>query len=318
MKKSKIKNESHFTIQGWMLNELKLKGNELMIYAIIYGFSQDGQSKFTGSLQYLADWTNSTKQNCMNHLKSLMDKNLIEKEELEINNNKYCKYNAKLDTIQNFCIGSQKNCIGIQKNCIGIQNFCTNNIDYNIDYKTNIDKSILVNNVEKEEKISKNDLMLKENIKCIIDYLNETANTKYRYNSKNTQKHIKARFDEGYILDDFYDVIDNKWKDWKNTEWEKYMRPETLFGSKFENYLNGKVFNGKPKTSYGTKPSFDNTANHKTSPDRLSINEYNKLTFEEKKNYLSKLPIASMSAEQKEFFNQHCLARDKNGNLIKF
>ena len=221
MKKSKIKNENYIQIQGWMVNKLKLKGAELIIYAIIYGFSQDGQSKFTGSLQYLADWTNSTKQNCINHLKFLLEKDLIEKEEIEINNNKYCKYNVKLDTIQNFCIGSQKN-------CMGSQNFCTNNIDYNIENNTNIDKSILVDNVEKE-KISKNDLILKENIKCIIDYLNETINGHYRYNTKNTIRLIKARFKDGFILDDFYDVIDKKWKEWKGTKWEQYVCPDTLF-----------------------------------------------------------------------------------------
>ena len=207
MKKSKVNNENHVVIQGWMVNELQLKGTELLIYAIIYGFSQDGQSKFTGSLQYLADWTNSTKQNCMNQLKALLEKELIEKEDFEINNNKYCKYNVKLDTIQNFCIG-------IQKNCIGIQNFCTNNIDNNIDNKTKLDKSNL-DNVENEGNFKTfksativNTSLLNENIKCIIDYLNESIGAKFRYDTKGTINLIKARFKEGYKLDDFYDVID--------------------------------------------------------------------------------------------------------------
>lgn len=305
MKNSKIKNENHINIQGWMVNELKLKGAELIIYAIIYGFSQDGQSKFTGSLQYLADWTNSTKQNCINHLKFLLEKDLIEKEEIEINNNKYCKYNVKLDTIQNFCIGSQKN-------CIGIQNFCTNNIDYNIKDKTNIDKSILVDNVE-NEKSSKNDLILKENIKCIIDYLNESIGAKYKYNTKGTISCIKARFNEGYNLDDFYDVIDKKVKEWINTDMEKYLRPETLFGNKFENYLNQKVyFSGKPKTSYSAKPSFDNTANHNIKIYHITDEEFSKLTHEQKINTLLNdfSAVADMTPKQKEFYNEYCVVHD--------
>ena len=69
--KNKVINENYIVIQGWMINELKLKGNELMVYAIIYGFSQLESQKFTGSLQYLADWTNSTKQGVQKSLKKL-------------------------------------------------------------------------------------------------------------------------------------------------------------------------------------------------------------------------------------------------------
>ena len=172
------------------------------------------------------------------------------------------------------------------------------------------------NNVEKG-KISKKDLILKENIKCIIDYLNETANTKYKYNTKGTISLIKARFNEGYTLDDFYDVIDNKWKDWKNTEWQKYIRPETLFGNKFENYLNTKTFRGKPKTSYGSRPTFDNTVTHKIPINTLTIEEFERLDFKQKQDYLSTLPIADMTKNQREFFNKYCL-RDEKGNLEKF
>ena len=60
-----IKNGNYITIQSFMVKDLKLKGNELLVYAMIYGFSQNGQTKFTGSLQYLADWTNSTRRGVM-------------------------------------------------------------------------------------------------------------------------------------------------------------------------------------------------------------------------------------------------------------
>ncbi len=87
-----VKEKSFITIQAFMVNDLQLKGNELLIYAIIHGFSQDGQSEFTGSLQYLADWTNSTKQGVMKALKSLMEKQLILKNETFQNNLKFCTY----------------------------------------------------------------------------------------------------------------------------------------------------------------------------------------------------------------------------------
>ena len=62
---SKVKDENYIHIPGWAVTRLGLKGNELLVYSIIYGFSQDGETRFTGSLQYLSDWTNSTKQSCI-------------------------------------------------------------------------------------------------------------------------------------------------------------------------------------------------------------------------------------------------------------
>ena len=76
--------------------------------------------------------------------------------------------------------------------------------------------------------------------KEIIDYLNISANTHYRHNIKKTQSLINARLNENFTLDDFKKVIDNKVSEWKNTKMEKYLRPETLFGTKFESYLNQK------------------------------------------------------------------------------
>ncbi|MEN4350681.1 DNA replication protein, putative [Streptococcus pyogenes] len=74
--------------------------------------------------------------------------------------------------------------------------------------------------------------------KEIISYLNEKANRNYRPNIQKNKTLIKARWSEGFRLDDFKHVTDNTVKDWSGTKYEKYLRPETLFGSKFEGYLN--------------------------------------------------------------------------------
>lgn len=76
---SYVKDGSYINIQPFMVRDLELKGNELLIYAIIYGFSQDGESYFTGSIQYLADWTNSTRQGVIKVLKNLTEKGLLKK-----------------------------------------------------------------------------------------------------------------------------------------------------------------------------------------------------------------------------------------------
>lgn len=74
----------------------------------------------------------------------------------------------------------------------------------------------------------------------IVNYLNEKANTNFKYTTKNTQKNIKARYKENYTLEDFKKVIDNKTKEWLYTKYEIYLRPDTLFGEKFELYLHQK------------------------------------------------------------------------------
>jgi uncharacterized phage protein (TIGR02220 family) len=85
----------------------------------------------------------------------------------------------------------------------------------------------------------------------VIDYLNIKANTSYRINTKNTQSLINARVKEGFTVEDFKKVIDSKSNEWLNTDFEKYLRPATLFGGKFENYLN--EANKKAPTAIGTQ-----------------------------------------------------------------
>lgn len=93
-----------------------------------------------------------------------------------------------------------------------------------------------------KNRLDKNNILSSnlDDVKEILSYLNEKTGTSYRASSKKTQALVKARFAEGYNLDDFKKVIDNKAISWKGTEWEKYLRPETLFSPKFEGYLNEK------------------------------------------------------------------------------
>ena len=72
----------------------------------------------------------------------------------------------------------------------------------------------------------------------IIGHLNSKAGTSFRASSKDTQKHILARWNEGYRLEDFFRVIDAKASEWRyDKKMAPYLRPSTLFGTKFESYL---------------------------------------------------------------------------------
>ncbi len=74
--------------------------------------------------------------------------------------------------------------------------------------------------------------------KAIVDHLNEVCGTSYRHTTKATRRLIKARWNEGYRLEDFQAVIDDRWEEWSaDPKMIQYLRPETLFGTKFESYL---------------------------------------------------------------------------------
>ncbi len=95
---------------------------------------------------------------------------------------------------------------------------------------------------EKEKEKEKENDKEKEIYIPIISYLNEWAGTKFKATSKKTQQLIDARMNEGYTLDDFKTVIQKKCAKWKDDpKMCEYLRPETLFGNKFEGYLNEKI-----------------------------------------------------------------------------
>lgn len=145
---SKVKRNSYIVIQGWMLTDLKLKGNELMVYAIVYGFSKDADDQwFTGSLQYIVDWTNSTKRTVLTCLQSLESKGLIEKQDIYLNNVKFCKYRAVnfSQGVNIFQGGGEKNSTPSENSSMGgsekssPNNLYLNNLNNNLINKNRID-----------------------------------------------------------------------------------------------------------------------------------------------------------------------------------
>lgn len=87
-------------------------------------------------------------------------------------------------------------------------------------------------------------------VKTIIDHLNTKTGRSYRQNTRKTQSLIKARFREGFTLDDFLTVIDKKVDDWLSKhDMSQYLRPETLFGPKFESYLQSAKSQGTASRS---------------------------------------------------------------------
>lgn len=86
--------------------------------------------------------------------------------------------------------------------------------------------------------------------KDVINYLNQQTGKHYKSTTKKNQMVIRARTDEGFTLDDFKQVVNNKVAEWTGTDMEKYLRPETLFGTKFEGYLNQESNNNQSTNQY--------------------------------------------------------------------
>lgn len=115
-----IRDDNYILIQGWMLNNLPVKNmNEVIVFATIYGFSQDGSSKFTGSLKYLSEITKTTKPTTIAILKNLVESELIIKHEQVINNVQFNSYSINLPVVKNFNWGSKEILPGVVKNFNG-------------------------------------------------------------------------------------------------------------------------------------------------------------------------------------------------------
>lgn len=94
---ARIKDSNYYVTSGWMINRLGLSGRELQVYAIIYGFTQDGESEFNGSLNYIMEWLGTTSHNtALRVINSLIEKGLIAKRQTETNGVKANFYRAIL------------------------------------------------------------------------------------------------------------------------------------------------------------------------------------------------------------------------------
>lgn len=245
MGESRINDVNYYQVTGWMITRLGLKGVDLKLYAIIYGFSQDGKSCFDGSIAYLQCFTNAGRNTVIRALKRLVDSGLVLKTERLENGVKFVRYKADLWEAERRRDGSAKMAPPVPKRDGGGAKMAQGG-----------GAKMAPNNKDLNNKL--------DNYISIVEYLNQKAGTKYKHTREKTREHINARMAEGHTVEDFFKVIDNKCTEWKGTEWERYLRPDTLFGTKFEGYLNTKPTppkqsGGKPDpTDYGSPEDFYN------------------------------------------------------------
>lgn len=188
-----MKNENYINVQGWMINDMELKGNELLIYAIIYGFTQDGESEYHGSMRYIAEALKITKGSVHSCMEKLLKKSLIEISTMDHKNgNKYrtCavqKMNAK--KVSRSKIGTQPvQKMNATRSKIGTNNNNTNN-------KTN-------NNIAKQSFAEKH----KKEIPLVLEKFKEISPS-LSYGNK-TQRNAAAEMIEKYGIEETLRMVD--------------------------------------------------------------------------------------------------------------
>ena len=100
-----MKTDNYIHVQGWMVSNLDLKGNELLAFAMIHGFSQDGKSEFEGSIKYVSDWLNCSRPTAIKTLENLRERNFIVKTSSD---NETGKYKVNVTSAGNFIEGSKE------------------------------------------------------------------------------------------------------------------------------------------------------------------------------------------------------------------
>lgn len=212
-----IKQSDYIVIQADMITELGLSGNRLLIYALIHGFCKDGEHEFHGSINYICEWTNLSRQTVLNVLKSLVDDGLLFKRTYVQNNIKFCAYTCYKRTID---LGSQKirplvKTIDFE----GSQKTLPNNNIFNIDSSSNNKES---NNQDNNISCTKNEK--DENFeRCWI-----------AYHRKGSKKKAKMQWDK---LSD-----DERSKVLQHIDAYTSER-EIQYQQDFERYLRDKTFN---------------------------------------------------------------------------
>ena len=107
-----MKENNYITIPGFLRTRLDLKGSELIITALVYGHSQDGNSWFMGKTEYIAEWAGITDKNVLRSLKSLTEKGILEKKEMFVNNKAkrcYYRFNFECAELQNSTVAGYQN-----------------------------------------------------------------------------------------------------------------------------------------------------------------------------------------------------------------
>lgn len=217
-----MKNENYITIQGWMINKLGLSGNELLCYALIYGFSQDGESCFCGSRKYISELIGAKSLNTVDkYLDILIGKQLIEKRSC-VNNGVISNY-YKANLGNQFFLGCtppSKNEYPLSKNehnNINIDNVKEKEIDKSISKKDELFEQCWLNyrrkgskkkSLEQWKKLSNEEK--EQTKKHILAYIESVSDVKYQ---KDFERYLRDKCFLNVVYKDGRTIFDTETND---------------------------------------------------------------------------------------------------------
>ncbi len=137
-----IKDENFYQVQGWMKNRLNLKSTKRDIYAIIYGFSQDGESEFKGSIKFLTEWLDVSRPTIIKAMQELTECGYIIKRTEIINGVQFNRYKVNLQVVKNLYGGSKETLQGGSQNSLPNNEIIKNNINKEIKERKTFDALI--------------------------------------------------------------------------------------------------------------------------------------------------------------------------------
>lgn len=238
LKQEDLLSKGYGIIPKLVMKDLKISAEAKAIYAYICSYCGAGDTAFP-SVELICHDLGISEKRYQRHIKQL-------------------KENGYVIVTRNRIKSGFSNNIYTLPKTVAVQNVPVQNVPTNINSLNNNNlNSNKKDNMSSSEKIP---------FKKIIDHLNQVTGSRFSSKSSDTQKHIKARWNEGNTLEDFISVIDIKNSQWKdNDDMRKYLRPSTLFSAKnFENY-KGEAIAEKRK------------ANQKEQVNDIDLHELDKL-----------------------------------------
>ena len=247
MSKKEFKNENFYTIKGWMLNDMNLSGVELCLYALIYGFTQDMETKYKGTIRYMCEAIGVTRQTIYNNLDSLIKKGFIKREETSYYGRDWSVYSVT-DVRKEIRQGVKK--LDSESNNL------TGSKDFGHEGQKIIQESKkFIHPSNKKERIKEDTKeYMKENkgetsspALSVLLCLNELTNRNFQLKGEN-EKLILARIKDGATESEMCKVVRMKVEEWiKNDKMKVQLRPSTLFRkSNYDRYVQDlEVWNPK-------------------------------------------------------------------------
>ena len=230
MKLSGVMSEGYGVIPKKVMKDQDLSIEAKALYAFMASYSGAGTTSFPG-VDLITDMLGISRQRFNRHRKALEDKGYITVTRKNMGNGKFGNNIYTLEPVPWLQKPTMDNPT-MEKPTM--ENVTTNNNTFNNNTNNNNTNNTLSRNSTRTP------------YKEIIEYLNEKTGRQYKHTAKANQRVIKARMNEGYTLEDFKTVIDKKYDEWNNdTKMKKFLRPETLFSTNFDRYLNEETESNK-------------------------------------------------------------------------